>query len=60
MVRRRLNVQCLMQRLAEMNLTVEGFKAAVGLDRRTIERLLSGKTQNAQYQTVEVIAQFLG
>jgi hypothetical protein len=49
-----------MQRLAEMNLTVEGFKASVGLDRRTIERLLSGKTQNAHYQTVEVIAQFLG
>src|SRR5215831_885915 len=60
MLQRRLHVQRIEQRLAEMNLTLDGFKAEVGLDRRTIERLLSGKSQNARPQTVNVIAQFLG
>lgn len=60
MVRRRLNVQRLMQRLAEMHRTVECLKAEAGVDRRTIERLLSGQTQNAQYHTITRLAQFLG
>src|SRR5262249_62096988 len=60
MVQRRLHGQRIAQRCAEMNLTLDGFKAEVGLDRRTIERLLSGKSQNARPQTVNVIAQFLG
>src|SRR5262245_4224701 len=60
MVPRRLHVQRIAQRLAEMNLTLDDFKAEVGLDRRTIERLLSGKTQNAQAATVNMIAKFLG
>jgi hypothetical protein len=39
MVPRRLNIQRIVQRLAEMNLTMDGFKARVGLDRRTNWRL---------------------
>jgi transcriptional regulator with XRE-family HTH domain len=46
-------------RLAELNLTVESFTADAGLDRRTVQRLLSGKTQNPQYSTVKAMADFL-
>jgi tetratricopeptide (TPR) repeat protein len=42
-----------------MNRTVENFKANIKLDRRTVERLLSGKTKNPQAATVEFIAEFL-
>jgi hypothetical protein len=59
MMERRLNISAILQRLAEMNRTVEDFKGSVKLDRRTLERLLSGKTRHAQYATVKVIAEFL-
>ncbi len=42
-----------------MELTVDEFKAEIELDRRTIERLMSGKTRSAQYATVKIIADFL-
>jgi tetratricopeptide (TPR) repeat protein len=57
---RRLNVPKISRRLAEMNRTVENFKDNVKVDRRTVERLLSGKTKNPQPATVEIIAEFLG
>jgi hypothetical protein len=56
---RRLNVPRIALRLAELNLTVESFTADAGLDRRTVQRLLSGKTQNPQYSTVKAMADFL-
>src|SRR5215475_9134591 len=56
---RRLNVPRIALRLAELNLTVESFTTDARLDRRTVQRLLSGKTQNPQYSTVKAIADFL-
>ena len=60
MMERRLNIPKITQRLAEMNLTMEDFKDSVKLDRRTVERLLSGKTKNARRDTVKMLAEFLG
>lgn len=59
MGQRRLNVPRIAQRLDEMNITLDGFKFDVQIDRRTVERLMSGKTRNAQHETVKIIANFL-
>jgi DNA-binding Xre family transcriptional regulator len=60
MEQRCLDVQRIHKRLAEMHLTMDSFKADVGVDRRTVERLMSGKTKQAQYATVRILANFLG
>ncbi|ETX08117.1 MAG: hypothetical protein ETSY2_07265 [Candidatus Entotheonella gemina] len=59
MIERHLNIPKIAQRLSQLNLTLEDFKANVGVDRRTIERLISGKTTTPQRETVRIIAEFL-
>ena len=56
---RRLNVPRIHQRLAELNLTIEDFTAALGVDRRTVQRLLSGQTQRPHADTVNLMAEVL-
>jgi len=48
------------ERLCELNISWETFKEEVAVDRRTLERLLSGKTRRPHPATVSKISQYLG
>jgi transcriptional regulator with XRE-family HTH domain len=58
-MQRQPNIEKIQHRLVEMNLTMERFKDECRVDRRTIERLLSGQTKNPHPITVAAIADFL-
>lgn len=56
----KIQLELVHNRLRDMNLTMDSFKHNVGVDRRTLERIFSGKTKKPQPATINQISHYLG